>query len=85
MQYIEDVEAQALRECSPSTSDTSLLGKALGLIAGIHSIVQVCVKMMCPVKSLFVLLKIGPISNTRFSVLVIRVFLIRACPRVAAG
>ena len=46
MQYIEDVETQALCECSPSTSHTSLLGKALVLIAGIHSIVQVCEKMM---------------------------------------
>jgi hypothetical protein len=40
MQYIEDLEGQALRECLPSISGTSLLGKALVLLAGVHSIVQ---------------------------------------------
>lgn len=40
MQYMEDLEGQALRECLPTISGTSLLGKALVLLAGVHSLVQ---------------------------------------------
>lgn len=40
MQYMEELEGQALRECLPSISGTSILGKALVLLAGVHSIVQ---------------------------------------------
>ena len=35
MQYMEELEGQALRECLPSISGTSLLGKALVLLAGV--------------------------------------------------
>lgn len=35
MMYMEELEGQALRECLPSISGTSLLGKALVLLAGV--------------------------------------------------
>ena len=40
MEYMEDVEGQALRECLPSISGTSLLGDALVRLVGVQTVVQ---------------------------------------------
>ena len=52
MQHMEELEGQALRECLPPISSTSMLGKALVLLTGVMCVGHLLLQAKVPLQGI---------------------------------